>query len=173
MLSGLAGEVVAAGALGLPVPAETGTTFLENALLKARAAVAATACPALADDSGLCVTALDGAPGVYSADWEGAERNAMLAMTRLQTALGTSHDRSAHFVCVLVLAWPDGEYITVDSRCDGQIVWPPRGTNGHGFDPVFLPDGYEQTFGQMTTAQKNAISHRRRAFDKLRQMLEK
>ncbi|MCB9931286.1 MAG: RdgB/HAM1 family non-canonical purine NTP pyrophosphatase [Alphaproteobacteria bacterium] len=161
--------LIGAGDLGLAEPAETGTTFIENALIKARAAVAASGLPALADDSGLAVTALGGAPGVYSADWAGPGKDFAAAMQRVQDELGSAADRSAAFVAVLVLAWPDGHYETAEGQVPGRIVWPPRGSGGFGYDPMFQPDGEAETFGEMAVgeaglARKAALSHRGRAF---------
>ncbi len=162
-------ELVGAGALGLAEPAETGTTFVENALIKARAAVAASGLPALADDSGLAVAALHGAPGVYSADWAGPGKDFGAAQQRVQNELAGSLDRAAAFVAVLVLAWPDGHFETTEGQVRGQIVWPPRGSGGFGYDPIFQPDGDSQTFGEMAVddagiARKAAFSHRGIAF---------
>lgn len=154
----------------LPSPEETGTTFLENAALKARFVAEKTGKPALADDSGLCVNALAGAPGVYSADWAGEPRDFARAMQRLQDALGSAADRSAYFVSCLVLCWPDGHCESVEGRAEGSIVWPPRGAGGHGYDPVFLPCGYDRTYGMISEDEKNAISHRAAGF---RMMMEK
>ena len=158
---------VMAGDLGLPEPAETGQTFHENASIKARAAAKATGKPALADDSGLCVSALGGAPGLYSADWAGPEKNFMRAMTTVVEKMADNPDRSAAFVCVLALAWPDGHCETFEGRIEGRIVWPPRGEKGFGYDPFFVPDGYEQSYAEIDGAVKNKISHRARAFEKL------
>ncbi|QQS10513.1 MAG: non-canonical purine NTP pyrophosphatase [Rhodospirillales bacterium] len=166
-------RVVSAGELGLPAPAETATTFIGNAELKARAAATASGLPALADDSGLSVHALDGQPGLYTADWEGPTRDAMVGMTRIQDALaargvpGTADARRATFNCALALAWPDGHCESVLGRMEGAIVWPPRGTLGHGYDPTFQPDGHALTCGEMDPAVKNAISHRADAFRQL------
>ncbi len=160
-------DAVSAGSLGLPEPEETGTTFLANAELKARASAAGAGLPALADDSGLAVPALDGAPGIYSARWAGPERDFALAMTRVQEELGDSADRSAYFVCALALAWPDGHCETFEGRVDGSLVWPPRGARGFGYDPIFLPEGEQITFGEMEPARKHAMSHRARAFELL------
>jgi XTP/dITP diphosphohydrolase len=162
-------ELVGAGTLGLPEPAETGTTFVENALIKARAAVSASGLPALADDSGLAVTALGGAPGVYSADWAGPGKDFVPAQQRVQTGLADTADRSAAFVAVLVLAWPDGHYEMAEGQVSGAIVWPPRGDGGFGYDAIFQPDGDAQTFGEMAVddaglARKAAFSHRGNAF---------
>jgi len=167
-------EPVSAGDLGLPEPAETGTTFAENAALKALASAAASGLPALADDSGLDVAALGGRPGVYTADWaerqwfEGEKgRDWYMAMGKVEGLLaqiGPQVDRSAAFVCTLCLAWPDGETALFEGRVEGALVWPPRGARGFGYDPVFLPHGHSATFGEMEPAAKQAISHRARAF---------
>lgn len=163
-------DVVGAAELGLPEPVEDGATFAENAILKARAAADATDRPALADDSGLAVHALDGAPGIYSARWAETPRGRdfATAMARVNDALGDDPDRSAQFVCVLALAWPDGHIETFEGRVDGDIVWPPRGTSGFGYDPIFQPRGDHRTFGEFDPAEKHAVSHRAAAF---RQML--
>ena len=155
--------VVSAGALNLPEPEETATTFEGNAIIKAQAAARAANLPALADDSGLCVAALGGAPGVYSARWAGPDKDFAGAMARIHEGIGTD-DRAAWFTCVLCLALPDGPTWRFEGRVDGQINWPPRGTNGHGYDPVFQPEGETRSFAEMTDEQKNAISHRARAF---------
>lgn len=160
-------EAVSAGSLGLPEPAETGTTFQANAVLKALAAARGAGLPALADDSGLVVPALGGAPGIHSARWAGPERDFARAMARVEAALGDSRDRSAHFLCALALAWPDGHCESFEGRVDGTLVWPPRGTRGFGYDPIFLPDGETLTFGEMAPAGKHAMSHRARAFAEL------
>ena len=157
---------VGAAALGLPEPEETGATFEDNALLKARAAVEASGIPALADDSGLVVPALGGAPGIYSARWAGTGRDFRVAMGRVQRELG-DRDRSAHFVAVLALAWPDGRIATFRGEVHGRVVWPPRGDRGFGYDPMFVPDGYETSFGEIDPDEKHRISHRARAFEKL------
>lgn len=165
--------VVSAKELGLDEPEETETSFSGNALIKSRAAVLATGLPALADDSGLEVEALRGAPGVHTADWaktpEGT-RDFVMAMTKVWERLEAAKapfPRRAKFSCTLALSWPDGHDEVVAGSVQGQIVWPMRGDLGHGFDPVFRPDGYTQTFGEMEPAQKNAISHRAVAFKKL------
>ncbi len=160
-------DVVSAGALGLPEPDETGDSFTANAELKARAAATGARLPALADDSGLVVPALDGAPGIYSARWAGPTKDFAIAMQRVEQALGGSQDRRAWFVSVLAVAWPDGTLATFEGRVDGTLVWPPRGTRGFGYDPMFLPDGGALTFGEMEPAAKHAISHRAIAFRKL------
>ena len=151
--------------LGLPEPEETGLSFVENALLKARAGVAGSGLPTLADDSGLVVTALGDAPGVYTADWAegGMGRDFRRAMARtwgLLEAVAAPSPRTAEFCCVLAVVWPDGREATFAGRLSGQIVWPMRGVLGHGYDPVFQPDGHDVTMGEMSPALKNAISHR-------------
>jgi XTP/dITP diphosphohydrolase len=155
--------LVSAGELGLPEPAETGTTFLANAMLKARAAAQASGEIVLADDSGLSVTALGGAPGVYSADWAGPDKNFPAAMQRIQDEMGAAADRSASFICALVLAWPDGSCEVALGRVDGTLIWPPRGFGGFGYDPMFVPKGYTKTFAELDGAEKQRISHRGRA----------
>jgi XTP/dITP diphosphohydrolase len=173
MLSPLGVEIVSAGELGLPAPEETGVTFEDNARLKALAAARASGLPALADDSGLSVAALDGQPGVHTADWEGPTRDAMVGMRRIQDELArrgvpdTDAARTATFHCVLALAWPDDHVEMVHGALDGRIVWPPRGSGGHGYDPCFQPRGDHRTTAEMTDAEKNAISHRGRAFRRL------
>lgn len=165
-------EVMSAGALGLPEPEETEDNFVGNARIKAHAAARASGLPALADDSGLAVDALGGAPGVYTADWAATPqgRDFGLAMARTWAELervGAPFPRSASFCCTLVLAWPDGHDEVFEGRMPGQIVWPGRGDQGHGYDPIFQPDGHGQTFGEMDRWEKNRISHRARAFGKL------
>lgn len=160
-------EVVSAGELGLDEPEETGTTFIENAKIKAEAAAMAANLPALADDSGLVVHALGGEPGIHSARWAGPDRDFGLAMRKVEEALEGKGDRSAHFAAVLVLAWPDGHCEAFEGRVDGHLVWPPRGGNGFGYDPVFVADGQSITFGEMEPARKHAMSHRADAFKKL------
>ena len=165
-------EVVSARALGLDEPAETEATFVGNARIKAHAA-AASGLPALADDSGIEVDALGGAPGVHTADWAelpGGGRDFHRAMRRTWAELeetGAPTPRTARFRCTLVLAWPDGHDEVFEGAVEGQCVWPMRGAEGHGYDPMFLPDGHELTFGQMDPAAKNRISHRARAFERL------
>jgi len=170
-------KCISAGSLGLPEPAETGTTFVQNALIKARAAAEASGLAALADDSGLSVAALDGRPGVYTADW--AERQwfegdpgrdwymAMGKVEGLLQAKGPETPREAWFSCVLALAWPDGETEVYEGRADGTLTWPPRGTMGFGYDPVFVPEGRDVTFAQLDPEEKHRISHRADAFAKL------
>jgi XTP/dITP diphosphohydrolase len=170
-------ECISAGALGLPEPAETGKTFVENALLKAHAAATASGMAALADDSGLAVAALDGRPGVYTADWaerqwfEGsAGRDWFMAMGKVEgmlAAKGPATPREAAFHCVLALAWPDGEQAVYEGRANGTLTWPPRGELGFGYDPVFVPQGRTQTFAEIDPAEKHRISHRADAFARL------
>lgn len=167
-------EVTSAGQLGLPVPEETETSFAGNARIKARAAAAATGLVALADDSGLEIAALDGAPGVHTADWAETPqgRDFEHAMTRAWIELeerAAPEPRLARFVCALVLAWPDGHEEVFEGVIDGQIVWPMRGTLGHGYDPIFQPEGFDQTFAEMDRWEKNRMSHRGRAFARLRE----
>jgi len=163
-------EVVSAAELGLPEPHETETTFAGNALLKARAAADAAGLPALADDSGLSVRGLDGAPGIYSARWAGPGKDFALAMRKVEERLDeiASDDRFAWFTCALALAWPDGPAVVVEGRVEGQLVFPGRGTRGFGYDPIFVPEGGALTFGEMDPAAKDAVSHRARAFAKLK-----
>ena len=161
---------VSAGELGLPEPAETGTTFIENATLKARASADASGLVALADDSGLVVDALGGAPGVYSADWAGYPRDFGRAMEKVRAtwqATGSQAPDRARFVCALVLAWPDGHTQAYEGWVEGRVVWPPRGSRGFGYDPMFAADGYEETFGELDPAIKHTISHRADAWAKL------
>ncbi|MCB1501867.1 MAG: RdgB/HAM1 family non-canonical purine NTP pyrophosphatase [Bauldia sp.] len=162
-------SVVSAGTLGLPEPDETGSTFEENAALKARAAALASGLPALADDSGLAVDALDGDPGVYSARWAGPDKDFAAAMGAIETklqALGATQpaQRKAHFVAVLALAFPEGDCDLFRGEVHGALVYPPRGANGFGYDPMFVPEGGERTFGEMSANEKHAMSHRARAF---------
>lgn len=164
-------EVVSAKDLDLPEPDETGSTFTENAEIKARAAAQASGLAALADDSGLEVHALDGEPGIHSARWAGEERDFEAAMGRVEVAMcekdaRTPEKRGANFACALSLALPDGTCETFEGKVFGTMVWPPRGDNGFGYDPVFLPEGGELTFGEMTPEDKHAISHRAKAFDR-------
>jgi XTP/dITP diphosphohydrolase len=172
-------EAISAGEMGLGEPAETGTTFRENARIKADAAAKASGLPAFADDSGLVVDALDGAPGIHSARWAGADKNFGRAMETVEEKLRergatTPLQRTAHFVSALAVAWPDGHVEEFEGRVDGTIVWPPRGDKGFGYDPIFLPDGHARTFGEMTSEEKHGLppkgkglSHRARAFLKL------
>jgi XTP/dITP diphosphohydrolase len=172
-------EAVSAGELGLGEPDETGDTFAANARIKAVAAAKAARLPAFADDSGLAVDALDGAPGIFSARWAGPTKDFTVAMTRIERLLqerGATQpsQRKAHFVSALCVAWPDDHLEEVEARADGTLVWPPRGTAGFGYDPMFMPDGYTRTFGEMTSIEKHGmprlglgLSHRARAFVKL------
>jgi len=167
-------EVTGAGDLGLAEPAETEDSFVGNARIKARAAMQATGLPVLADDSGICVDALDGAPGVYTADWAetGQGRDFAMAMERTWRALEEARapaPRRAQFRCTLVLMWPDGHDEVFEGVLPGQVVWPPRGAEGHGYDPIFQPDGHGQTLGEMSAEMKNSLSHRARA---VAQMIE-
>ena len=161
-------DVVDAGALGLPEPEETGTTFVANAELKARAAVGQLAPGSgdivLADDSGMTVAALSGDPGIYSARWAGPGRDFSKAMALVEEKLAGKTDRAAWFVSVLCLAWPDGHMQNYEGRVMGQLTWPPRGDRGFGYDPMFIPDGYDITFGEMDPDEKHRISHRAVAF---------
>ncbi len=157
-------STVSAGVLGLPEPDETGDTFEANAQLKARAAAEASGLPALADDSGFCLAALGGKPGVQSARWAGPEKDFGAAMRRLNEELGDAPDRAAWFVCVLAVAWPDGAHQTFRGEVRGDAVWPPRGAHGFGYDPMFQPGGHALTFGEMAPAAKHAMSHRAHAF---------
>jgi XTP/dITP diphosphohydrolase len=162
-------SAVSAGELNLPEPEETEMTFIGNALLKAHAAAAAAGAPALADDSGLVVPALNGDPGIYSARWAGSDKDFNFAMRKVEDALSAkgAADRSAHFICALALAWPDGEEAVFEGRVDGSLVWPMRGEKGFGYDPMFQPDGFAITFGEMDPDAKHAMSHRARAFAQL------
>jgi XTP/dITP diphosphohydrolase len=162
-------EVISAATLGLGEPEETGLSFVENAELKARAAAQTAKRVALADDSGLEVAALQGAPGIYSARWAGENRDFDAAMSRVQRELAATGDtdHQARFVCALTLAWPDDHVETVEGEVHGHLTFPPRGTQGFGYDPIFIADGHKQTFGEMDPAAKHAISHRADAFTKL------
>jgi XTP/dITP diphosphohydrolase len=176
-------DAVSAGELGLPVPNETGHMFAENAAIKAHAAAKTTGLPALADDSGLCIDALDGAPGLFTADWAGPSKDFGAAMERVERELqkrgANGHaDRNAHFVSALVIAWPDGHEELFEGRVFGRVVWPPRGQKGFGYDPIFQPEGLAETFGEISSDEKHgiewssapqALSHRARAFVKLAQ----
>ncbi len=172
MLAPLGIACVSAAEMGLPEPEETETSFVGNARIKAHAAARATGLPALADDSGIEVDGLDGAPGVYTADWATTPtgRDFVMAMTRTWDALearGAAHPRTARFRSTLVLAWPDGHDEVFEGKAEGVLVWPMRGAQGHGYDPMFQPVGYDVTYAEMPPAQKNAISHRADAFAKL------
>lgn len=158
---------VSAGELGLPEPIEDGLTFEANAILKAESATTRAGLPALSDDSGLAVTALNGDPGIYSARWAGPSKDFQHAMQRVQDELGDNPERGAQFICALALAWPDGHVETFEGSIAGTLVWPPRGEHGFGYDPMFLPDGYTETFGEMDQTRKHTISHRADAFRQL------
>ena len=163
-------QPVSAAALDLPEPEETGATFVANAELKALQAADLSGLPALADDSGLCVEALGGDPGIFSARWAGESRDFGLAMRLVEQNLaekGPNASRDAHFTCVLALAWPDGHVEWFEGRVDGALVYPPRGTHGFGYDPMFVPDGHDRTFGEIDPDAKHAMSHRARAFEQL------
>ncbi len=172
-------EATSAGELGLTEPDETGMSFRDNARIKAQAAAKASGLPAFADDSGLAVDALDGEPGIHSARWAGADRNFRRAMETIEEKLRArgatrTQQRKAHFVSALCVAWPDGHVEEFEARVDGTLVWPPRGDKGFGYDPMFLPDGHERTFGEMPSEEKHGLpprgrglSHRARAFMKL------
>ena len=166
-------ELVSAAELGKAEPPETESTFAGNALMKARAAAEASGLIALADDSGLSVAALDGGPGIYSARWAGPSKDFAHAMARVEARLEEtgSEDRTAWFTSALAVAWPGGPAVVVEGRVDGTLVFPPRGTRGFGYDPIFQPDGYAETFGEMEPAAKDAISHRAVAFAKLKAAL--
>jgi XTP/dITP diphosphohydrolase len=163
--------VISAASLGLPEPDEDAPDFVGNARIKALAATRASGLPALADDSGFCVAALAGAPGVHSARWAGPAKDFDHAMQRVNREAGETPDRRAWFMAALCLAWPDGHTATFVGRVDGQMTWPPRGTNGFGYDPMFIPAGGSATFGEMDAAQKHTMSHRARAFGQLRACL--
>jgi XTP/dITP diphosphohydrolase len=157
-------DIVFAGTLGLPEPDETAPDFAGNARIKALAAATATGLPAFSDDSGFCAAALGGAPGVLSARWAGAEKDFANAMAMVHEKAGDAADRRAWFMAALCLAWPDGHTQTYVGRVNGTMVWPPRGTHGFGYDPMFLPEGGSETFGEMSPDAKHRVSHRARAF---------
>lgn len=167
LLEGLVEEIKTAEDLRLAEPPEYGTTFIENATMKAVTAMRACGYPCLADDSGLSVNALGGEPGVYSADWAGHPRDFQKAMTMVHEKIGTAKDRSAYFTSVLALAYPDGRVETFEGRVEGDLCWPPRGLEGFGYDPMFIPKGYDKTFGEMTMEEKQGLSHRAFATEKL------
>ena len=160
-------DVVAAGDLGLPEPVEDAPDFIGNAKIKALASATASGMPALADDSGLCVNALSGEPGIYSARWAGPSKDFNMAMTRVAGELGDHEDRSAYFVCALCLAWPDGHTEAFQGEVHGDLVWPARGDRGFGYDPMFVPTGFDITFGEMDPDRKHGMSHRHHAFVQL------
>ncbi len=167
LLDPFAMTVTSAAELGLAEPEETGATFAENAALKAQAATQGSGRPALADDSGLAVRALGGQPGIHSARWAGPDKDFEAAMERVERELGQTADRRAAFVCALCLAVPEGGERSFEGRIEGRLVWPPRGGRGFGYDPIFVPEGFEITFGEMEPAEKHKISHRAQAFAKL------
>lgn len=169
LLEPFGAEVISASELGLPEPVEDGITFVANAQIKALAAATASGHVALADDSGLCVQALNGDPGVYSARWAGPGKDFNAAMRKVEDALNATdtEDRSAHFACALTLAWPDGHMESFEGQVHGTMVWPARGEKGFGYDPTFVPDDHDTTFAQMEARQKHAMSHRANAFKKL------
>ena len=160
-------DVVAAGDLGLPEPIEDAPDFIGNAKIKALASATASGMPALADDSGLCVNALGGEPGIYSARWAGPNKDFNIAMTRVADELGDHEDRSAYFVCALCLAWPDGHTEAFQGEVHGNLVWSARGDLGFGYDPMFIPTGFDITFGEMDPNKKHGMSHRHHAFVQL------
>ena len=160
-------EVVSAGDLGLSEPVEDGSSFVANAIIKAQSAAQESGLPALADDSGLVVHALNGDPGIHSARWAGEDKNFVMAMNKIESLLDGEQDRSAHFTCALALAWPDGHYETTEGYAHGDMAWPPRGEKGFGYDPVFVPEGHDVTFAEMDPEGKHTISHRANAFNKL------
>jgi XTP/dITP diphosphohydrolase len=160
-------KTVSAGDLDLPEPIEDGDSFIANAEIKALAAAKAANLPALSDDSGLEVAALRGEPGIYSARWGGAEKDFTLAMTKVNDAIGDKENRTANFTCALTLAWPDGHTESFEGKVFGSITWPMRGDQGFGYDPFFIPDGFDITFGEMDPEQKHAMSHRADAFKRL------
>ncbi len=167
LLAPYGADVVSAGALGLPEPEETENSFIGNARLKALAAATASGLPALADDSGLAVNALDGAPGIYSARWAGPSKDFDMAMAKVIELLKPSADKSAQFVCALTLAWPDGHSESFEGIVEGRIIDQKRGPHGFGYDPIFLPDGGSETYGEMDPVAKHATSHRAKAFHQL------
>jgi len=160
-------DIISIRDLNLPEPEETGRTFIANAVIKAEAAVAGCGLPSLADDSGLSVEALCGEPGIFSARWAGPDRDFSLAMTTVNGKLGKNPNRRAHFVSALVIAWPDGHSESFEGRIYGNMIWPPRGSGGFGYDPMFMPDDYDKTFGEIPYDEKQRISHRAAAFQKL------
>ena len=171
LLAPLSITVISAGTIGLPEPEETGATFAENALIKARAAATTGGFPALADDSGLAAEILSGEPGIYSARWAGPTRDFAIAMRSLEERLASvgasaPEQRRAEFICVLSLCLPEGWHREFEGRVGGRLIWPPRGTLGFGYDPMFMPDGYAMTFGEMPPDAKHAMSHRAAAFRK-------
>ena len=171
-------QAVSAAELSLPEPEETGVSFAENAAIKARAASEATGLPAFADDSGICIEALGGEPGIYSARWAGPEKDFDRAMRHIEELLQANgavapDQRKAWFVSALTVAWPDGHLAEVEGRVDGTLVWPPRGPAGFGYDPLFLPEGHTASFAELGDAVKNAISHRARAWTQLAEWMRR
>ncbi len=166
-------NLVSAGELGLPEPEETEVSFVGNALLKARLAADASGLIALSDDSGLSVTALGGEPGIYSARWAGPDKDFYEAMAKVERRMQESEDKSTHawFTCALAVAWPHGPAFVVEGRVDGNLTFPPRGLHGFGYDPIFVPEGHQMTFGEMDPKAKDDMSHRMRAFDLLKAAL--
>jgi len=167
LLSPFGVTVTSAGALNLPEPEEDGDTFVENALIKARASAMTSKLPALADDSGLAVDVLGGAPGIHSARWAGPEKDFGNAMKKVIEATADFEAAKAHFICVLALCWPDGHTETFEGTVHGNLTWPPRGELGFGYDPIFVPNGDTRTFAEMDPAEKHAISHRADAFHQM------
>ncbi len=165
------GRLLSANDIKFSEPEETGTTFAENALLKARSACKETGLPALADDSGLCVNALDGQPGIYSARWAGEDKDFDMAMGFIDTKLIDNDDRSAYFITVLALVFPDGQEHTFEGRVEGNLIWPPSGDKGFGYDPMFVQEGKRLTFGEMEPEEKRKISHRAKALEKLKDFM--
>jgi XTP/dITP diphosphohydrolase len=167
LLSPFNADVLSAGEIGLPEPEETGQSFVANAELKALCASMGANVVALADDSGLCVDGLNGAPGIYSARWAGPAKDFALAMKKIENALGDNPNKNARFVAALSLAWPDGHCETFEGKVEGTLAFPPRGTHGFGYDPIFIPKGFDITFGEMDPAKKHEMSHRADAFRQL------
>ncbi len=172
LLAPLGMRVVSAGEMNVDEPEETGSTFAENAILKAENTAAKTGLPALADDSGLAIPALGGAPGIYSARWAGADKDFASAFARIQKELPTANGAAAYFICSLCLVIPGAKPQIFEGRIDGTLTFPPRGEHGFGYDPIFIPEGYDITFAQMDAAKKHSMSHRARAFEKFVKYLE-
>ena len=167
LLESFSADVVSAGDLNLPEPEETALTFIGNAELKARAAASASQLPSLADDSGMAIDALNGAPGIYSARWAGPNKDFVFAMNRIEQETQGNPNKRAHFICALSLAWPDGHCESFEGKISGKLHFPARGTKGFGYDPIFIADGFDITFAEMEPAAKHAISHRADAFRQL------
>lgn len=167
LLASFGVAVSSAAELNLAEPEETGDTFIDNAVIKSLAAATAANCPALADDSGLCVDVLGGAPGIFSARWAGPKKDFGLAMQRVMEATADFETCKAHFVCALSLCWPDGHVENFEGYVHGALAWPPRGDHGFGYDPIFVPEGHDETFAEMDPARKHAMSHRADAFNQL------